>query len=150
MHAGELEEASLAYAAGAQNDPTHDGLQAEAQRAAAFPLPPPSANQIAHERFGAPPTPPSAVLSAHERFGAPPTPPSAGLSAHERFGAPPTPRHGASAPSAVLSAHERALLFDAAFDAIELPEGSYGAQAASADLQVIASNCLCGLAGDCL
>ena len=110
MHAGELEEASLAYAAGAQNDPTHDGLQAEAQRAAAFPLPPPSANQIAHERFGAPPTPPSAVLSAHER----------------------------------------ALLFDAAFDAIELPEGSYGAQAASADLQVIASNCLCGLAGDCL
>ena len=128
-----MEEASLAYAAGAQNDPTHDGLQAEAQRAAAFPLPPPSANHIAHERFGAPPTPPSAVLSAHERFGA-----------------PPTPRHGASAPSAVLSAHERALLFDAAFDAIELPEGSYGAQAASADLQVIASNCLCGLAGDCL
>ena len=115
MHAGELEVASLAYTAGAQNDPTHDGLQAEAQRAAAFPLPPPSANQIAHERFGA----------------------------------PPTPRHGASAPNAVLSAHERAVRFDAAFDAIELPEGSYGAQAASADLQVIASDGLCGLVGDC-
>ena len=51
--AGELAEASLVYAAGAQRAPTHAGLKAEAARAAAFPLAPPSADQISVDLFGA-------------------------------------------------------------------------------------------------
>jgi len=82
--AGELAESSLAYKIGVQNAPRHEGLQAEATRAAALPLAPPSADQITIELFGG----------------------------------------GAKGGT-----------FASEFTAIPMPEGSYGSQPASVDLQ---------------